>query len=268
METRKGARSMAEIPSHVLEGINKGEIETLSLVEILAADQAKIIASVFGPTAFNWLVEPCRQVLSADLKPTFTQKMKGVGLVLAQQLPPKNLEKACLDSFRAAKSDVIRSYLAFLVGLHPNWSTEKKLQEIKSFADDSNAGVREFAWMAIRDHFMLHPDDSLELLKPWVLHDSANIRRFASEVTRPRGVWCKQWDLLKKEPELALPLLEPLCNDPDKYVQNSVANWLNDASKSKPDFVVYTTQQWLEKYPESKSTAYIAKRALRTLAKK
>lgn len=259
---------MAEIPPHVLDAINQGEIETLSLVEILAADQSKIVASVFGSTDFHWLIEPCQLFLSSDPKLTFTQKMKGIGLVLAQELPPNNLEKGCLETFQHATSDVVRCYMSYLVGLHPNWSTEEKLQQIKSFADDHNAGVREFAWMAIRDHLMADPLESIFLLKTWVVDESVNIRRFASEVTRPRGVWCKHWELLKREPALASPLLDSLCNDPEKYVQNSVANWLNDASKSRPDFVAHTTTHWLKNYPKSKSTAYIVKRALRTLVKK
>jgi 3-methyladenine DNA glycosylase AlkC len=108
--------------------------------------------------------------------------------------------------------------------------------------------------------------DSINILATWATSKNENIRRFASEATRPRGVWCEHIEVLKQQPELALRILEPLKNDSSLYVQNSVANWLNDASKTQPVFVKNICKEW-EKVSKSKETAYISKKALRTIGK-
>ena len=79
-------------------------------------------------------------------------------------------------------------------------------------------------------------------------------------------MWCKHIEALKETPELALPILEPLKADTSKYVRDSVGNWLNDASKTRPEFVVSLCKKW-EKENNSKETAYILKKARRSILK-
>ncbi len=133
---------------------------------------------------------------------------------------------------------------------------------MRVFADDPHFGVREWSWLALRPHIVKNPLETIALLQPWVTDPSANVRRFAIEATRPRGVWSAHIKTLKEEPEVARNLLDEVASDSSRYVQDSVANWLNDAWKTNP--------QWVDDYCTSilclhntKEATYIAKRALR-----
>lgn len=137
---------------------------------------------------------------------------------------------------------------------------------IRPFAADSHFGVREIAWMAVRESISLQLLEGLALLDSWVRDEDANIRRFAIELTRPQGVWARHIPELKEHPELALPLLEAVQSDPAKYVQDSVGNWLNDASKTNPEWVFQVCNAWLM-ISDTKETKRIVTRAQRSLNK-
>ena len=107
---------------------------------------------------------------------------------------------------------------------------------------------------------------AIRLLGPWVRDPDAGVRRCAIEATRPRGVWTTHVEALKRDPEPARPLLEPVRSDPSLYVRNAVGNWLNDASKSRADWVRALCRRWSNE-SRTPETAYVVRRALRTLAK-
>lgn len=100
--------------------------------------------------------------------------------------------------------------------------------------------------MSVRASITLELSLSIRLLSGWVRDEDENIGRFAVEATRPQGVWAKHIVALKETPELALPLLEPLKSDAADYVRDSVANWLNDAGKTQPDWVIQVCKAWTE----------------------
>ncbi|MEG2103335.1 MAG: DNA alkylation repair protein, partial [Flavobacterium sp.] len=152
------------------------------------------------------------------------------------------------------------------IGKNQTLNITQKLEKIQRFSGDKHFGVREICWLAIRSNISKDLVKSIEILSGWTNHADENVRRFASEATRPRGVWCEHIEELKQNPELGLAILEPMKSDTSKYVQDSVGNWLNDASKTQPEFVKSLCEQWKNGSP-TKETAYIIKKALRTIEK-
>jgi len=160
-------------------------------------------------------------------------------------------------------SDTVRGWAAMSVGHAPGLAFDRRLELIRAFADDAHFAVREWAWLSIRPHVAEDVHGAVVALTEWTRDPSERLRRFATEVTRPRGVWSVHLRVLKSTPEIGLPLLEPLRADPSRYVQDSVANWLNDASKSQPVWVREVCERW--RAAEDPRTERICRRALRSV---
>lgn len=135
---------------------------------------------------------------------------------------------------------------------------------LKPLVADNHFGVREVVWMALRPEMSDNLNICIPLMEQWAESDNPNIRRFSCEALRPRGVWCMHIEALKETPELYLPVLEKLRADSSRYVQDSVGNWLNDASKSRPHFVAAVCERWERESP-TKETQYIIKKASRSI---
>jgi len=175
------------------------------------------------------------------------------------------LGSAGFEVLRLHPSDTVRGWACYVLAIIPNLSIDHYLQSIRPLADDAHFGVREWAWLAMRPLLVAELSSSLEKLQAWTAEPSPNLRRFACEVLRPRGVWCTHITALKANPESGLPLLEALRADEHRYVQDSVANWLNDASKHHPDWVRALCQRWLDQ-SQCAATQRICRRAQRSLA--
>lgn len=230
--------------------LSQGAIETQNLMDGLAVDFNVLLQTVFST-----------HVLQIDNTLGITKRMLHSAMVIHDQVGFD-----CFDMMRVHKSDTIRGIAAYLLALQPLQLIDQ-LEHVKTLADDPHFGVREWAWIAIRPALINSLDEGLVLLQPWISDSSVFVRRFAVEITRPRGVWCGHIPRLKMEPHLGLSLLDPLNSVQQKYLQDSVANWLNDASKSQPDWVVDVCNRWLAESSTSETTR-ICRRALRTLRKK
>jgi len=118
---------------------------------------------------------------------------------------------------------------------------------------------------AVRPFILNQEDRMMAQMLSWSKHENEHIRRLASEGCRPALPWAMALPKFKKEPTPVLPILEQLKADPSQYVRKSVANNLNDISKTRPDVVIKVAKDW---YGENEHTDWILKHGCRTLLKK
>ncbi len=227
--------------------INLGLIAASNLMECLSVDFNLLLSSALP------------QLVLPSWPKSITRKFALAASAVYEQYGSEGTQLLA-----ASPSDTLRGIAATATQIAGGQSLSERLEAIRPFADDPHFGVREWAWMAVRPHLAADLDFAIQLLEPWTRSASPNLRRFAVESLRPRGVWCAHINDLKAEPQRALCLLEPLRADREKYVQDSVANWLNDAAKHQPDWVRSLCDRWLSKSPQP-PTVRIVRRALRSL---
>lgn len=263
---------MSEIPPAVLQNLHDGREETITLVEWLAIDVRRLARAVGSSDA---IVRAGLDTRAAAHLASAADRLAGDG-VMARSHGMGEAIHAALDGHRqrehvlsalgAHTSDMVRSWAAYARMADPALDLPARLTVMLPVAADRHMAVRECAWEALRPHLAKDLSAAIATLEPWVRDADANVRRCAVEATRPCGVWTLHLNELKADPSPALPLLEPVRSDPSDYVRRSVGNWLNDASKSRSDWVRTVCVRWERESPTAE-TAWTVRHALRTLTK-
>jgi 3-methyladenine DNA glycosylase AlkC len=221
---RKGARTVATVDPKVLKQLEAGTLETANLTEGLAINMSSLLAAVAPSIPKNLI----------DLELGIVQRMAQAGATV-------RMHKLNLAGHA---SDTVRGWAAFAIGQDETMKPKARLEALRPFAADRHFGVREWAWMAVRAVVVADPLSAIKTLRPWTQDKDPNVRRFATEATRPRGVWAASIPLLRQEPHHALPILNALRLDQDRYVEDSLANWLNDSAKDQADWVRELLLEW------------------------
>jgi 3-methyladenine DNA glycosylase AlkC len=130
------------------------------------------------------------------------------------------------------------------------------------------------AEFSIRPFLIEHRSKCLKVLKRWARDDNPHVRRLVSEGTRPRLPWAMRLPEFQADPNLSLPLLEMLKDDPELYVRRSVANHLGDIAKDHLETALDVCEKWLkEQKPRcddavAENRRWIVRHAVRHPAKK
>ena len=119
--------------------------------------------------------------------------------------------------------------------------------------------------LAVRPFIIKYEKRMMEQMYVWAKSENELVRRLSSEGCRPALPWAPALNSFKKDPTPILPILEQLKTDPSLHVRKSVANNLNDISKTHPELVVTLAKEW---YGNNELTNWIVKHGCRTLLKK
>ena len=253
---------LTDIPLEIRRELSSGSVETASWTEWMATDMSELARNVAASVESAALKNALLRAADQSRGLTVLARLKSFGRELA--LVCTGWDDPVLDRLRGHHSDVVRHWAAYAVNDETfRLSLPKRLAATLPFAADKHMSVRECAWMAFRPHLTASLANGLKLLEPVSLSKDANLRRFAIEVTRPRSVWGAHIAALKEEPSMAVALLDNVYQDSSQYVRLSAGNWLNDASKTRPDWVRAVCSRWSKK--ASKHTEAIIRRGLRTL---
>jgi len=197
--------------------------------------------------------EKIAEALHQHLPPTFDQ----AAVILLQSMGP-TLDEAVFENnavfFYLPHSCFLKNY-----GLAPT-DFDRSMQLMCALTQ------RFTAEYAIRPFLQKYPSKMLLQLQAWVQSPNQHIRRLVSEGTRPRLPWASRLSIFDDDYQAILQLLGQLRNDPERYVQRSVANHLNDLTKDRKALVLRTLKKWQQS--PTPTIEWITKHALRTLVKK
>jgi len=190
--------------------------------------------------------------LEAQLSPEFA--------IMAEQLEaamPDPLDPSLHDDDFGRFIHAVPGILAVRHGLenHRARATEVLYEATKRFS-------MEFY---IRPFLNRWPEETLAVLDNWACDENYHVRRLVSEGTRPKLPWAKSVALT---PDQTLPLLDRLHADETRFVTRSVANHLNDLSKTAPDVVLRRLAKWQGLgRQDTRELDWMQRHGLRTLIK-
>ncbi|QNF32222.1 DNA alkylation repair protein [Adhaeribacter swui] len=239
-----------------------------------------LLKDIYSPAFYNHVAASLEKVIPGFRKPAFlelvltddfeTKELKArmrhttqalhvfmpAHFAEAAELLPAIIAQLKTDGFGAGRleflflPDYIETY-----GLAHYESSMKALEHVTQYI------TGEFA---IRPFLLHYYEPTLAQMLAWSRHEKYEVRRLASEGSRPRLPWAMAVPALKKDPAPVLPILENLKNDPSEIVRRSVANNLNDIAKDHPQLVLQIAAQWKG---ASKEVDALIKHGCRTLLK-
>ncbi|KAL4498373.1 hypothetical protein ABPG72_013179 [Tetrahymena utriculariae] len=190
------------------------------------------------------------------------QRMTHVSKAIQQAINKPYIESIniLLDVNERLSNNFVNMIFPEFVSLYGIEYLDESMFALKQFTVNSSSEL------AVRPFILKYGKDAMQYMYRWSKDDNHHVRRLASEGCRPLLPWSFRLSDFVEDPTPILPILDQLKEDPEQYVQKSVANNLNDISKNHPNLVLHICSDW--KQINNQATQFIVKRACRTLLKK
>lgn len=183
------------------------------------------------------------------------------------QLLPKNYPKALSILMNLARSTKIKDFdLWPITEFIQTYGLDDFVISMDALKEVTKIFTSEWA---VRPFIKRYPDETKAFLLQCARDPHPNVRRWASEGTRPRLPWGENLQDFIKNPSLNIPILDLLKFDDELYVRKSVANHLNDISKDHPVVVFQLLTKWQKeaRANDQPKLDWIRRHAMRTLIK-
>jgi 3-methyladenine DNA glycosylase AlkC len=257
-------------PSTIQHGVPLKELMSHKLVALIGESLAQVLPA-FDLKRFQG--RACRGLDKLELK----ERALSIAHAMAEQMPADfdALAPLLIQSFGPTLAATEGNGLApFFYFPHAHLIAAYGVSSFESGMKANREITTRFtAEFSIRPFLIEHRSKCLKLLKRWAKNSNPHVRRLVSEGTRPRLPWAMRLPEFQEDPQLSLPLLELLKDDPELYVRRSVANHLGDIAKDHLEVVFDVCQVWLDELDGSdeakaKNRRWIIRHALRHPAKK
>lgn len=244
-------------PSHIRRGAPLKNLMSPALVSLIGQSLAGVVPG-FDERRFRR--EASRDLAGLELR----ERAASIARAMAEQMPASFDELAPLlieslgPPLERTEGNGLAPFFYLphteLIAVHGASSFESGM------AANYEVTKRFTAEFSIRPFLVRHRSKCLRVLSRWARDDDPHVRRLVSEGTRPRLPWAKRLASFQADPHLALPLLEILKDDGERYVRRSVANHLGDIAKDHLGLALEVCQRWLREVQESGGTSAAANR--------
>ncbi len=189
--------------------------------------------------------EACEGLERFELK----DRARHIAHALARQLPEDSKQATCIIvASLGPELKVTQDYglAPFFYMAHSEWIAHYAIDDLASGLLASYELTKRYSSeFCIRPFILKYESETLNQLNKWCEDPNPHVRRLASEGTRSRLPWAMRLKNIQQKPELSLPILEKLKDDPELYVRRSVANHLGDIAKDHLELVLDLSSRWL-----------------------